>query len=201
MQDLELLQRCFAGDKLACDEFLRLYSRLIYNYILHVIRSKSRYFDQELPQDIFQELFSTLFSDNCRKLKTFKSKNKSTLATWLRQVTINFTIDYLRRQKPYISLDAEDSDGKSLGAILSDGKERVDSAIGREEKLIQLEDCIERLDLDEKFFVELHFKLGLRLEAIKGMLDLTRGAVDMQKQRLIKKLRECFKLNGYELDF
>ncbi|MFA5275624.1 MAG: sigma-70 family RNA polymerase sigma factor [Candidatus Omnitrophota bacterium] len=201
MQDLELLQKCINGDKLACEEFLNLYSRLIYNYIHHVIKSKGFPCSQDLPQDIFQEIYRALFEDNCKKLRTFKAKNNCTLATWLRQVVINFTIDYLRRQKPFISLDSADEDEASLGDLLSDGAERADKVISSKERLAQLVHCIDKLNLDEKFLIELHFKQGLKLERLKTLFETTRGAIDMQKQRLINKLRNCFKSKGFVLDF
>jgi RNA polymerase sigma factor (sigma-70 family) len=201
MDDLEFLQKCIDGDRLSRAEFLDRYSRLVYNYIHHVIKSKGFSSGESLVQDIFQEVFRALFDDDCKKLRSFKAKNNCTLATWLRQVVINFTIDYLRRQKQLISLDSENEDGASLSDLLVDGTDAADKIIGLKEKLSQLEHCIDKLDLNEKFFIELHFKQGLKLERLKTLFEVTRGAIDMQKQRLINKLRDCFRSNGFALDF
>jgi len=201
MDDLELIQKCINGDKASRDDFLACYSRLFYNYIHHVIRSKGFSSNQISVEDIFQDIFRALFEDNCKKLKSFKAKNDCTLATWLRQVVINFTIDYLRRQKQFISLDAENDDESPIGDLLEDDSKPADEVIALKEKLARLEQCIDKLDLDEKLFVELHFNQGVSLGSLKGLLSIARGAVDMQKQRLINKLRDCFKLKGFLLDF
>ena len=201
MDDLELLQKCINGDKLSREEFLGRYSRLIYSYIHHIINSKGFSHDQGLIQDIFQEIFRTLYDNNCDKLKSFKAKNHSTLATWLRQVVINFTIDYLRRVKVFVSLDAENELGSSLGELIEDKTAPADEIIGLKEKMKQLTHCIDTLDLDEKFFIELHFYRKVGLEELKRILKVTRGAIDMQKQRLMNKLKDCFKVKGFLLDF
>ena len=108
MDDLEFVQRCVSSDKPAWDEFVERYSRLIYNYIHSVFRIKGiNLSHQDNINDIFQSILLSLVKDNFKKLKSFRGKNGCTLASWLRQVTINFTLDYLRSLKTDISLDEE----------------------------------------------------------------------------------------------
>ena len=115
MDDLKFIQGCLKGDKEVWSEFISRYSRLIYNYIYSVLSVKGRVLLSEQAEDIFQEIFHSLIKDNYKKLSTFQAKNGCSLASWLRQVTINFTIDYLRKLRPIASLDAQDEDGLSLG--------------------------------------------------------------------------------------
>ena len=96
MDDLEFVHRCASGDKQSWDEFVDRYSRLIYSYILSILNIKSRILPQDNINDIFQEIIYSLIKDNFKKLKSFKARNACSLASWLRQVTINCTIDYLR---------------------------------------------------------------------------------------------------------
>jgi hypothetical protein len=48
--------------------------------------------------------------------------------------------------------------------------------------------------------LELNFQQNVSLEIMRDFFRLTRGAIDMQKTRLMRKLRDCFKRKGFELD-
>lgn len=200
--DLEFVQRCVSGDKGAWDNFVEKYSRLIYNYIYSILEIRgpsSPMYDK--VNDIFQEIFLSLVKDNFKKLKSFKAKNGCSLASWLRQVTINQTIDYIRKLKPAVSIDAENDDDASLKDILADDCISARDTLSDKERLARLNDCIEQLDNDDKFFVELHINRDLSLEEMKDILRASRGAVDMRKSRIIEKLKDCFRHKGFQLDF
>ena len=153
MDDLEFVHRCIKGDKRAWDEFINKYSRLIYNYIHSVLKIKGSTFTQENINDLFQEIILSLVKDNFKKLSSFKAKNGCSLASWLRQVVVNFTIDYLRKFKPTVSIDEETDDGFSLTEILSSHSPSVTDQLSDEERLIHLKDCIDKLDNNDKFFL------------------------------------------------
>ena len=197
MNDLELVQSYTKGDKRTWDEFVEKYSRLIYKYIHSVLQSKGiNHFSQDDINDLFQDFFLCLVKDNFKKLRSFKAKNGCSLASWLRQVVINFTIDYIRKFKPVVSLDEETDDGLSLKDILTDGSSFISDILADKERLTHLKDCIERLDTDDKYFLELHINRDLGLEELRDILKLSRGAVDMRKSRIVERLRECFKSKG-----
>jgi RNA polymerase sigma factor (sigma-70 family) len=200
MDDLEFVQRCLRQDKTAWNEFLTRYSRLIYNYIYSILNSGGYLSLGQHANDIFQEVITTLIKDDYRKLRSFQARNGCSLASWLRQVTINLTIDYLRRIKPAVSIDQEDMEGFSLKYALKDESGGVAEKIEGAERYNALKECIERLSDSEKFFLELHFHRGLRLGDLKGILKLSRGAIDMQKSRLLDRLRDCFRSKGFALD-
>lgn len=201
MNDLDFIQRCVKGDNQSWNEFLKRYSRLIYKYIHSVLNSKGFASNQNYLEDIFQELFSSFIQDDYKKLKSFKARNGCSLASWLRQVSINFTLSYLRRIKPAISLDAQTNDGATLQDILAAQVTSVPELLSHEEKHKGLEDCIESLSIKDKLLIELNINQGIRLEALRDFFRLSRGAIDMQKARIIERLRDCFKKKGFELDF
>lgn len=198
MDDLEFVRRCANGDKSSWDEFVVKYSRLIYNYIYSVLRLKNPgNFQQSAVADIFQEIFFLLAKDNFKKLKSFKAKNGCSLASWLRQVTINQTLDQVRKLRPGVSIDAENENGLSFKDMLADKSELASDILISEERATHLKDCIDKLDNDDKYFLELHINKGIRLEDMKDFLRLSRGAVDMRKSRIIGRLKECFKSKGF----
>jgi len=197
MNDLEFLQSCLKGDKQAWAEFISRYSRLIYNYIHSVLSVKGRAASAEQVDDIFQEIFHSLIKDNCKKLSTYRGKNGCSLASWLRQVTVNFTIDYLRKLKPTVSIDAQDEDGFSLGDLLADLSSGAIEFLNDQDKRKTLAECIGLLESTEQYFLELFLGQGLSLDEIKDYLKIKRGAVDMRKSRILEKLQDCFKKKGF----
>ncbi len=202
MSDLEFVRRCVKGDKQSWDEFVNKYSRLIYNYIYSALKIKGFLSTEETVNDLFQEIFLTLVKDNFKKLKSFKAKNGCSLASWLRQITVNFSIDYLRKARPTVSLDEEnDEESPSLKEILPDSSARITDTLSHQERLLHLKDCIKVLEKDDKYFLELHIHRGLGLEDLKAHFRISRGAIDMRKSRLIERLRDCFRNKGFALDF
>jgi RNA polymerase sigma factor (sigma-70 family) len=203
MTDLEFVQRCVTGDRLAWNQFVDKYSRLIYKYIHSVLNTTGTeaIFSQDNISDLFQEIFLSLIEDDFRKLKGFQAKNGCTLASWLRQIVINRTIDYIRKQRPLISLDLEANDSESgLKETLATSGISSSEALVVEEKMSQLQDCIDTLDTEDKYFLELHINQGLGIERLKDIFKATRGALDMRKSRIIERLKKCFKSKGFMLD-
>lgn len=198
MNDLEFVQRCIQRDSRAWEEFIDKYSRLIYNYIYCVLKQKnSSLATEDTTNDIFQELFLSLTKDNFKKLKSFEAKNKCSLASWLRQVTINYSIDYVRKIKSELSLDQEAADDVFLRDTLIDNTDSALTNLTLQEKLGYLEECIDTLDTDEKYFLELHVNKEVSLEILKHIFKISRGAIDMRKSRIIDRLRNCFRTKGF----
>ncbi len=201
MDDLEFVQRCVKGDKRAWDEFVNKYSRLIYSSIHAVLKTKTyANFSPDNLNDIFQEICFSLVKDNFKRLRSFEGRNQCSLASWLRQVSINATIDYLRRSKSFVSLEEKNDDELSLKDIIADTKPLVKELLLNKEKLFQLKDCIDRLDGDDKYMLELYLNQGLSLEELKGHFKVSRGTIDMRKLRIVERLRDCFKHQGFALD-
>lgn len=201
MDDLRFVQACVKGDKQSWNEFLSRYSRLIYNYIYSVLTVKGYSLPGEQVEDVFQEIFYSLIKDKYKKLATYQARNGCSLASWLRQVTINFTIDYLRKLKPMVSIDIEIEEGLSLKDILKDLSKDAAEFLSDQDRRKTLKECVDLLDSGEQYFMELFLNQGLNLEQIKEYFKINRGAVDMRKSRIFQKLQDCFKNKGFKLDF
>jgi RNA polymerase sigma factor (sigma-70 family) len=200
MDDLDFAQRCAKADKIAWEEFLQKYSRLIYSYINSIIRIKGRVFEPSVIEEIFHEIIASLIQNNFKKLKTFQGKNKASLASWLRQVTINFSLDYLRKNKqPLVSIDEPIEGELTLSEIIPYRSLSASEELLKKEKAETLIDCIQRLDLDDKFFLELNIRMGLSLEELKNFFRVTRAVIDMRRRRIIERLKDCFKAKGFVL--
>ena len=201
MDDLAFVQRCVQGGKQDWDRFIEKYSRLIYNYIRSILSSHGSLFSQGHIDDCFQEFICFLIQDDFKKLRSYQGKNGCSLASWLRQVVIHFTVDYLRKLKPTVSLDAETDEGTRFQDIIASDIDNAPDGLIQQEQLATLQECVERLGNEDKLFLELHFHRGVRLEELKTVLKRSRGAVDMLKARILARLRECFEGKGFTLDF
>jgi len=197
MDDLEFVRRFVTGDIPTREEFHNRYSRLIYNYIHHVLAVKGLGSYVDHVNEIYQGFFAFIMEDDCRRLKSFKAKNSCTLATWIRQLTLNFARDYLRKIKPMLSVDAQADDGVSLADTLKDNSLSIADAMAMDERIKVLDYCIELLSDEEKYFIELNFNQGIKLEVLKDFLKVSRGAIDMQKSRILSRLRDCFRAKGF----
>ena len=194
--DLEFAQRCANGDRQAWDEFLVTYSRLLYSCIFSAARTAGKRLSPDEHEDIFQGLFLSLIDDNSRKLKTYRGINGCTLASWLRQVAINFTLSRMEKRETVVSLEEENHLGLSLRELIPDYGRAVHDISSEKEHIGRLGECIERLESDDRYFIELNLNFGLNLEEIREHLKITRGAVDMRKARIVERLRDCFKGKG-----
>jgi RNA polymerase sigma-70 factor (ECF subfamily) len=202
MDEQEFIQRCLKQEKGAWDEFVDRYSRLIYNYIYSVFKIKGVNPSSDTVNDLFQEVFLSLIKDNFHKLRQFKGKNNASLASWLRIITINLCLDYLKKEKKSkLSLDEDFGDeGGSLKDILADEGILADQLLANQERLQYLSECIDSLSSQDKYFLEMHIHRGIKLRDLQLTLGVSRSAVDMQKSRLIQKLRDCFKDKGFQLE-
>ena len=198
MDDPELLQSCIRGDKQAWNLFVDTYSRLVYKYIYSTFKARGRNLpDEDQLSDIFQEIFLSLIKDNFRKLRSFRGRNGCTLASWLRQVVINATLDYMRKERLIIPLqELSPEDEISLAQMLEEGSSVSANKAVLKEKFSGLTDCIQGLETDEKYFLGMHLDMGLTLEELREYFKLTRGAIDMRKARIVDRLKECFKSKG-----
>ncbi|MDD4941833.1 MAG: sigma-70 family RNA polymerase sigma factor [Candidatus Omnitrophica bacterium] len=197
MDDLQFIRSCATLDQKTWHEFLNRYSRLIYTYIYRVtvnLHGLSR--SDPLIDDIFQGLLHSLIDDDCRRLRSFKGLHGCSFASWLRLVTINYTLGALRRLRPMAALD-EEHDGRSLKDDLVDAGALPDESAIYREHAVHLKECIKRLDSDDKLFVQLVVAKRMSLEAVRQLLRISRSAVDMRKSRLIERLRECFRSKGF----
>lgn len=196
MDELEFIRKCADLDKDSWKEFLRKYSRLIYSYIYSVIKDYPRLDADNLSEDVFQELIAALIKDNSRRLRSFKGLNGCSFASWIRLVTINFTRTFVEKQR-YLTILDEDKNGLSGKDSIPDESISADEAALYREHAANLKECVDALGTDDRFLVQLHIDHGTSLESIRKVLNISRSAIDMRKNRLIKKLQDCFKTRGF----
>jgi RNA polymerase sigma factor (sigma-70 family) len=197
MDDIEFIRKCAAGDIACREEFVRKYTRLMYNYIIKVTHARSKKAASHSVDDIFQDLICHLFSHDAKRLRSFSGKNGCSAATWLRLVTIHFTCDYLCKRSEVFSMnDPREEDDEHLLQVIEDNSLDARNAALAAERMDNLRDCIDVLPEDDRYFINLHIHRGVALDDLAVHLKKTRGALDVYKTRLLNRLRECFKRKG-----
>ncbi len=86
----ELLERCRDGKRDAQFELYRLYSRAMYNTALRMVQNSHD--AEDLLQSVFVEVFT--------KMDTFRFE--SSVGAWIKRITINKCINFLKSKKMMI---------------------------------------------------------------------------------------------------
>ena len=98
----ELIEKACSGDLAAYQEFIRLYSPRVHAIAYQMVGNSID------AQDIAQEVFIRLY----RSLRTYKPR--FTFTTWLYRLTVNRSIDYLRKHTRHRNISLENFKDESL---------------------------------------------------------------------------------------
>jgi len=90
--DVDLVERCLAGEPAAYRELYRTHRGPVYGVVARMITNDAD--REELVQDIFLQVF--------RSLKNFRQAAK--LSTWVHRVAVNVTLQHIRRKTRRIKL-------------------------------------------------------------------------------------------------
>jgi len=92
-----LVNRCLDGDEQAQYELYQKYVQAMYNVAIRMVHYS------EDAEDIVQEVFVKVF----RKLDSFQGE--STLGAWIKKITVNTTLNFIRKRKHKQTTSIEDS--------------------------------------------------------------------------------------------
>jgi len=170
-QDLELLNRCLAGESAAWEDLLRAYTRKLYNLCY---RFTGRIDDAEdLTQEVFVKVYQTLRSYDA---------TQGTFSTWLHRVARNHLVDHYRRtKKDRVTSSLEDELG-TLEEKPSAGMEPLAQVESQERKEF-LQQGLNRLSPDLREAVVLRDFHDLDYQEIAQVLGVPQGTVKSRINR------------------
>jgi RNA polymerase sigma-70 factor (ECF subfamily) len=176
-----LVDRFCGGDHTAFHELVSLYKKKIY-YLAYDITG-----NHHEAEDISQEVFIKMF----RSLKTFRRDSK--MSSWLYQITVNTSIDSLRKsfKKPKNTIDEFDQ-LNIQESLQPSGMHNFDPVRSTESSQIQnhISEALQKITPKERtVFVMRHYN-DLKLNEIAEILNVTIGTVKSLLFRAIKKLRK-----------
>lgn len=181
--DLELVNRCLAGQNLAWEALLSTYTRKIYNLCY---RFTGRY---EEAEDLTQEIFIKVF----QTLRTYDPA-AGTFRTWLNRVARNHLVDHYRRTRkdrltsslddhlPTIEQTSGPGEDATAQIEFRERKERLQNALNKLSP--DLREAVILRDLQDLDYAEIAQVLGVPEGTVKSRIN--RGRLELA--RVLKRM-------------
>jgi len=184
--DVQLVERCLAGQDAAWEELVRVHTRRVYGVCYRFTNSDSE------AQDLTQEVFLRVF----KNLRSFRA-GEGLFVVWLTRLTRNLLIDHYRRTRmERASESIEDhaltleentaAIGKTEGMLA--GREASELLQGALQKLSpELRETVILRDLEELEYREIAQVLNVPEGTVKSRLN--RGRAELAKVLRRQKIR------------
>jgi RNA polymerase sigma-70 factor (ECF subfamily) len=189
-EEVDLVQRCIAGDGEGWRALMRQYGALVAHAVRTTFLRVLKQADSNLVDDAVQAVWLSLCADGCRRLRGFESK--AALSTWLTVLSTRRALDYIRSEMrkgslKHVHLDDEDRDlVKELSAPESEEEFSLD-------EVFVLYDALERLPQDDRLILKMYYLDGLSYRSIAGVLKVAPNTVSSYILRARDKLKKCMK--------
>jgi RNA polymerase sigma-70 factor (ECF subfamily) len=185
-----LLRKCCSGQAGAWEQFLVRYNKLIYYSIHRTCAGRHYRADADEVEDLFSEVLVHFIKDDFKKLRLYRGDEGCSGATWIRTITVRYTIDYLRsrsRQQERVDIDGEDI---GLEVSLKNPVTQPDQVFENQEEDRLMSEAIARLPENDRYFIELYYGRGLSPDQTARVLGLSTKSVYSRVNRLKAKLTE-----------
>ena len=160
-RDSELVKRANAGDQSAFRQLVFLYK----DYALSLVRSILK--DPVRSEDVLQDAFIKVF----KNLKTFKFN--AAFSTWLYRIVVNTSYNELKRNKPFIALEATTAESLKIEA-----KQLTEAD---QKKYINL--VLDQMKPDEALVLRLHYLNELKIKEIEAITDFSTSKIKVSLHR------------------
>lgn len=185
-EDRDLIERCLKGEEKAFEQLLGKYRASVFSICLRMVRNPST--AEEVAEEVFVKIFSALD----RYDPTFP------FASWLRRITSNLCIDYLRREKDRpLSLD-QPIGGSDDGMLIQLPARTVapDRDVETKEMMAMVEEAIGRLPEHYRIIVILRHQEERSYEEISEILGIPLGTVKARIHRARNMIAEYLRAKG-----
>jgi RNA polymerase sigma-70 factor (ECF subfamily) len=177
--DLQLVERCIAGDEGAWEDLVKTHTRRVYSICYRFVGKDSE------AQDLTQEVFLRLF----RTLKSFRA-GEGSFTVWLARMTRNLLIDNYRRTRQERITDSIEEQLPMLEQRSVGAGSRADGLLAGREASELLQGALQRLspelretvilrDLEEMEYKEIAETLGVPEGTVKSRLN--RGRAELAR--------------------
>lgn len=168
----DIIQAIALGDQKAFRNLYDLYGEKVYNMALSYVQNKED--AEEVTQDVFANIFRN----------ASKFKGEAAVSTWIYRISINTSLNLLKRRKKFSFLDFSDKnqdrpDFQHPGVLL----ERSENA-----KLLFI--AIDTLPENQKTAFILSFVEDLKRQEVADIMEMSLKAIESLLQRAKANLRE-----------
>lgn len=162
--DIEIVNRCLAGDVDAFEVLVERYKKAVFNTAYRMMGS------MEEAEDVSQEAFIRIYNSLSRYNPEYK------FITWALKITTNLCLDSLRRKKAETVPIDENFE-------IKDGKDTPEEEYIRKEKQKMVQDAIMKLPDKYREFLILFHHRNLSYQEI---MDITGESLTIVKNRLYR---------------
>jgi len=163
-EDIEIVNRCLAGDVNAFEVLIEKYKKAVYNTAYRMMGNR------EEAEDVSQEAFIRMY----KSLSKYNPEYK--FITWALKVTTNLCLDNLRKRKgETVPIDE--------GFDIKDGKDTPEEEYIRRENQKLVQDAIMRLPGKYREFLILFHHRNLSYQEI---MEITGESLTIVKNRLYR---------------
>lgn len=184
--DLQLVERCLAGQQSAWEDLVRVHTRRVYSICYRFTSSDSE--AQDLSQDVFLRVF--------KNLRSFRA-GEGLFVVWLTRLTRNLLIDHYRRTRMDRATESIEDQATPLeettGSIartegMLAGREASELLQGALQKLSpELRETVILRDLEELEYREIAQILNVPEGTVKSRLN--RGRAELARVLRRQKVR------------
>jgi len=170
-QDLELIERCLAGEDAAWEDLIKVHTRRVYSICYRFTSSDSE------AQDLTQEVFLRVF----RSLKSFRA-GEGSFTVWLTRLSRNLLIDHYRRTKLERATDSIEEQLPMMEQKTS-ATARTDHMVAGREAGELLDAALQKLSPELRETVILRDLQELEYKEIAEVLNVPEGTVKSRLNR------------------
>lgn len=168
----EILTLAKAGEQDALADIYEAYYLRIYRFIFYRVSHKET--AEDLTEDVFVKAFAGL--KNLSQLDAFEG--------WLFQIARNLVIDYYRKKKQLVPLDAIENTLEYDTNVVDIINLKLEQSI-----LIKI---LKELNDEQQTVIKMRFLEELDNTTIAKLLNKTEGSIRVIQHRAITKLKEIF---------
>jgi len=190
LTDQDILNGCIAGNRQACEAFVRRFSDFIYRSVQHALSVKNISYHRSDLEDLHNTVFVKLFEKRCKKIRQYKGLRGCSVLSWIRLITVRTVIDQLRKGRTDILARKERV--WSLDTLFDIKVETPDPLVlmDRKEQYRLIDKGIRSLLPRDQLFLRLHCVQGLPIGEVAGIMNISVGNAHTLKHRAIKRLKD-----------
>jgi RNA polymerase sigma-70 factor, ECF subfamily len=182
IQELELIRKVAAGERLAFKQLFDSHSPRVYSLLVRLVGNRDD--AEELTHDVFLSLW--------KHAKSLRGESK--LSTWLYRVAVNRAINFKKRGgllfqvKQLFTLEADDE--SIIDRLPAAAADSPDRQLEMREAQIQLTDLLGTLPHRQREVYLLHKLEGLSYNEIAEELHVTLGTIESLMHRAKENLQK-----------
>ena len=189
--DFAVLKACWEQQPGAWEQFLERFGRLIYYGIHRTCQLKGHEVSPAEVEDLFHDVLVHLLKEDCKRLRQYRGTHGATVATWIRTITVRFTIDYLRSQGKVAEFVDIEEEGVSREVSFTNPVARPDQDYEDKEEMERFVKALESLSENDRNFIELYYHQALSAQEVAALLGISVKTVYTKINRIKEKLKEA----------